>query len=51
MDSDEALIIGIVLGLILGAMLAYMLVKEKPVSVMFDRDEEGRVTAIHYVPQ
>jgi len=50
MDSGE-LLIGAVFGFILGFALAYALTKEKPASVVFDRDREGRVVAIHYVPQ
>jgi hypothetical protein len=49
------LIAGIFIGIPLGLILAQMLAKPAlapaaPSSVVFDRDQEGRIMGIHYVP-
>ena len=41
-------IIGLLLGGTLGFLIAYTLV-EKSSTVVFERDNEGRITALHYV--
>jgi hypothetical protein len=55
----EWLAIGLVVGLLIGIPLGWILFQifrrtiievPYPASVIFDRDEQGRVTAIHYVP-
>jgi hypothetical protein len=52
-DSDwmiVGLIAGIFIGIPLGWILAQMLAKPAPSSVVFDRDQQGRISGIHYVP-
>ncbi|MEM2365710.1 MAG: hypothetical protein QXL06_02075 [Nitrososphaerota archaeon] len=56
MSSDDWLVIGIILGLLLGITIGYIIVQtnlqprpSQPVSVLFERDREGRIVAIHYV--
>ena len=47
------LLIGVFVGISLGWILAQSLLKPSqtvPSSVVFDRDEQGRITGIHYVP-
>jgi hypothetical protein len=44
------LIAGIFIGIPLGWILAQMLAKPAPSSVVFDRDQQGRISGIHYVP-
>lgn len=43
------LITGIFIGIPLGWILAQITVKPAPSSVVFDRDQEGRISGIHYV--
>jgi hypothetical protein len=46
------LVIGLVIGIPIGWLISQVLSRIQPVqsaSVVFDRDEQGRVTAIHYV--
>jgi hypothetical protein len=55
-DSDwfvSGIIIGIAVGIPLGWILAQVIAKPvlSPASVLFDRDSEGRITAIHYAPR
>jgi len=40
---------GFVLGLTVGLGLAYALLGGRPEHVLFERDEQGRITSIHYV--
>ena len=48
------LLVGLLVGVPIGWLIAQALVKlppaQAPASVVFDRDEQGRVLAIHYVP-
>jgi hypothetical protein len=53
----EWLAVGLVLGLIIGIPLGWVIAQTftrpaqaSPASVVFDRDSEGRITGIHYVP-
>jgi hypothetical protein len=56
----EWLAVGLVLGLIIGIPLGWVIAQTftrpaqaaqaAPASVVFDRDSEGRITGIHYVP-
>jgi hypothetical protein len=43
-------LIGIPLGWIFFQMYSGRFVTQMPASVVFDRDEAGRITAIHYMP-
>ena len=53
--ADESLAVGLAvglaLGLVIGLLVAQLIAAQRPASVVFDRDAEGRVTAIHYVPR
>lgn len=53
-DSDwliAGLLIGLLVGIPFGWMISQMTFNSnKPQSVTFDRDEDGRITGIHYVP-
>ena len=50
MDSGS-LAIGIAVGLALGALIAFIIMQMKqPVGVIFERDSEGRITAIYQAP-
>jgi len=44
------LVIGILIGIPIGWLIAQAVAHKEPSSVVFDRDESGRITAIHYVP-
>ena len=44
------LITGIFIGIPLGWILTQITVKSASSSVVFDRDQEGRINGIHYVP-
>jgi ABC-type antimicrobial peptide transport system permease subunit len=44
------LIVGIFVGIPLGWILTQIMAKPAPSSVVFDRDQEGRISGIHYVP-
>jgi len=46
------LLIGVLVGVPLGWIIAQTLFKPSQAasSVVFDRDEQGRITGIHYVP-
>jgi ABC-type antimicrobial peptide transport system permease subunit len=55
-DSDwfvAGIIVGIAVGIPLGWILAQVIAKpaQPPASILFDRDSEGRITAIHYAPR
>jgi len=54
-DGDwfvAGIIIGIAVGITLGWIFAQVTAKPiQPASVLFDRDSEGRITAIHYAPR
>jgi hypothetical protein len=41
---------GVLIGIPLGWILAQITLKPAPSSVLFDRDSEGKVSGIHYVP-
>jgi hypothetical protein len=53
-DEVEWLAIGLAIGLLVGIpigwIIAQMFTKTTHASVVFDRDSEGRITGIHYVP-
>lgn len=55
MPDDSWLLIGLVIGLLAGIpvgwLAAQVLARREPSSVLFDRDAENRIIAIHYVPQ
>jgi uncharacterized membrane-anchored protein YhcB (DUF1043 family) len=48
------LFVGLLIGVPIGWLIAQVVTKQFPAqaqaSVIFDRDEQGRVVAIHYVP-
>jgi hypothetical protein len=44
------LVIGLLVGIPVGWIMAQMFMRVAPASVVFDRDSEGRITGIHYVP-
>ena len=44
------LLIGMPLGIVVGWLLANTVTAPSPASVVFQRDEQGRITEIHYVP-
>jgi ABC-type antimicrobial peptide transport system permease subunit len=51
-DSDWlaiGIVIGVLVGIPLGWIIAQAISKPTPSSLIFDRDERGRITAIHYV--
>lgn len=50
MDETTWLIIGIAIGIPLGILIYGVIVRPQPASVVFDRDSEGRILGIHYVP-
>lgn len=56
MPDDSSLLIGLMVGLLAGVSIGWLLAqalshaRREPSSVVFDRDSEGRITAIHYVP-
>ena len=45
------LIVGVGVGIPLGFILAQMFMQKVSASVVFDRDAEGRIVGIHYVPK
>lgn len=55
-DSDftSGVVVGVLValpaGVCLGWLIAQLFMKPSPSSVLFDRDEKGHVTGIHYVP-
>lgn len=42
-------IIGLIVGFILGYTVSNIVHELKPQHIVFERDERGRITAIHYV--
>jgi ABC-type antimicrobial peptide transport system permease subunit len=54
MDSNDwsitILFIGIFIGIPIGWILAQTLMKISSSSVIFERDQQGRISGIHYVP-
>jgi len=54
----EWLAVGLIIGLLVGIPLGWVMAQvarpqpppAQPASVVFERDEKGRVTGIHYVP-
>jgi len=48
--SITILFIGILIGIPIGWILAQTFMKLSAGSVIFDRDEQGRISGIHYVP-
>jgi Na+/glutamate symporter len=63
MGDAEWLSVGLVLGILIGLPLGWLLLQalqprqqqpqqaQQPASVIFERDETGRITGIHYVPR
>jgi len=49
MDKEDYFIIGSILGFIVGAVVGYLVSRSRSESVVFERDDKGRITAIHYV--
>jgi hypothetical protein len=54
-ESDKdwliaGLILGVLVGIPLGWILAQAIAKQAPSSVVFERDQQGRISGIHYVP-
>jgi len=52
-DSDWLLagfVIGLLVGIPLGFIIAQIFKPSGSASVVFERDREGRITGIHYVP-
>jgi len=52
---DEAslalgLVVGLLVGIPIGWVMAWLVLQGRAASVVFDRDSEGRITGIHYVP-
>jgi uncharacterized membrane-anchored protein YhcB (DUF1043 family) len=43
-------IIGLLVGIPIGWLAAQLVTRQYPASVVFERDEQGRIVAIHYVP-
>jgi len=54
MPESEWFIAGVVVGVLVGFVLGVSVLKtfrgESTASVMFERDEQGRITGIYYVP-
>jgi ABC-type antimicrobial peptide transport system permease subunit len=48
--SITILFIGIFIGIPIGWILAQTLMKISSSSVIFERDQQGRISGIHYVP-
>jgi F0F1-type ATP synthase assembly protein I len=49
-DDISWLIIGVLVGISLGYILSQIIGKHPQASIVFDRDQQGRITGIHYVP-
>jgi hypothetical protein len=51
--GDDKLVLGFLVGLLigfpLGWVLAMSLVRTPPQSIIFERDERGRIRKIHYI--
>jgi hypothetical protein len=43
------LLVGLLIGLPLGWILAMTFIKATPQSIIFERDERGRIREIHYI--
>lgn len=54
MAETDWLLVGLVVGVLVGIPLGYMLTAlfkpKEAASVVFERDKEGKIGAIHYVP-
>jgi hypothetical protein len=51
--ADNWLLIGLIIGICVGIPVGFVIAKsysQKTSSVVFDRDSEGRIIGIHYVP-
>jgi len=52
--DDTSLIIGFLMGIFVGIPIGWIVAQaiagSKPSSVIFDRNQEGQITSIHYVP-
>lgn len=53
-DRDIGIVIGLIIGIPLGVCIGWLIAQtlkpKEPSSIVFDRDSEGRISAIHYVP-
>lgn len=57
MEDQDWLVVGLLIGLLVGVPVGWLIAQaiaklqqpQTPASVVFDRDEQGRITAIHYV--
>ena len=57
MSDVDWLLVGLMVGVIVGIPVGFMLANvlsareaQPPASVVFQRDSEGRITEIHYIP-
>ncbi len=55
MAESDWLVAGVLVGVLVGIPIGWLIAqflkpKEAPASVVFDRDQEGRISGIHYVP-
>jgi hypothetical protein len=54
MADSEWLLTGVIIGVLIGIPLGYIILQifkpREQASVVFERDKEGRVSGIHYVP-
>ncbi|MEM4531656.1 MAG: hypothetical protein QXY39_07300 [Thermofilaceae archaeon] len=54
MADAEWLVAGVIIGLLVGIPIGYLLSQltkpKEPASVIFERDQDKYITAIHYVP-
>jgi hypothetical protein len=52
--EETWLLVGLIVGMGVGIPLGFILAQffmQKSASVIFDRDAEGRISGIHYVPK
>jgi len=53
---SDGIVVGLIIGILVGIPFGWLLTQvikpavSGPSSVIFDRDQENRITAIHYVP-
>jgi hypothetical protein len=52
-ESDwllTGIVIGVLIGIPIGCILVQLFKPKEQASVIFDRDTEGKISGIHYVP-
>jgi hypothetical protein len=55
-EFSDGLIVGLLIGTLVGIPIGWILAQSlmkpqpSPSSVVFDRDKEGKISSIHYVP-